>query len=86
MTTSTIFSLHDAAVYRIEVWSAAVGPGLTRFFDVSVQPGPVVEEQPTTVIEGCFSDQAALHGFLAYVRDMGIPLLSVCYVRRAASD
>jgi hypothetical protein len=34
----------------------------------------------TTVIHGPVVDQAALHGLLASVRDLGIPLLSVTRV------
>ena len=34
----------------------------------------------TTVIHGPVVDQAALHGLLARVRDLGIPLLSVTKV------
>jgi hypothetical protein len=34
----------------------------------------------TTVIHGPVVDQAALHGLLARVRDLGIPLLSVTRV------
>jgi hypothetical protein len=34
----------------------------------------------TTVIHGPVVDQAALHGLLARVRDLGIPLLSVARV------
>jgi hypothetical protein len=34
----------------------------------------------TTVIHGPVADQAALHGLLARVRDLGIPLLSVTQV------
>ena len=34
----------------------------------------------TTVIHGPVVDQAALHGLLARVRDLGIPLLSVTQV------
>jgi hypothetical protein len=32
---------------------------------------------PITVLSGPVSDQAALHGILAKIRDIGIPLLSV---------
>ena len=35
----------------------------------------------TTVIHGPVVDQAALHGLLARVRDLGIPLLSVTQVQ-----
>ncbi|HEY0753275.1 MAG TPA: hypothetical protein VGD98_04885 [Ktedonobacteraceae bacterium] len=42
----------------------------------------------TTVISGPVSDQAALHGVLRKVRDLGVPLLSVTRVRpdQAASS
>ncbi len=33
--------------------------------------------QPVTVMTGMVADQAALHGILAKVRDLGMPLLSV---------
>jgi hypothetical protein len=34
----------------------------------------------TTVLTGPVSDQAALHGLLARLRDLGLPLLSVTQV------
>jgi hypothetical protein len=34
----------------------------------------------TTLIEGAVADQAALHGLLGALRDLGIPLLSVTQV------
>ena len=40
-------------------------------------------EDGTTVLVGPGVDQAALHGFLAQVRDLGLPLLSV---NRLGSD
>ena len=33
-----------------------------------------------TLIAGPVTDQAALHGLLAKIRDLGLPLLSVCYL------
>jgi hypothetical protein len=36
----------------------------------------------TTVIRGLVADQAALHGLLQKVRDMGLPLVSVTRVDR----
>ena len=40
----------------------------------------------TTVIHGPVPDQAALHGLLSKVRDLGLPLLSVRRIGPAGSD
>jgi hypothetical protein len=37
-----------------------------------------LEEDGTTLLTGMVIDQAALHGLLKKVRDLGMPLLSVC--------
>jgi hypothetical protein len=43
----------------------------------------VCENDGTTVISGPVADQAALHGLLQRVRDLGLPLVSV---RQVESD
>jgi hypothetical protein len=45
------------------------GLTLTKSFDE--------EGAPITTLEGQFVDQAALHGVLATIRDMNLPLISV---------
>jgi hypothetical protein len=35
------------------------------------------QEDGTTVLSGPVADQAALHGILAKIRDLGLPLLAV---------
>lgn len=64
------------AVYRIRLkghlgsqWSDWFG-GLTI----------TLEEDGNTLLTGPMVDQAALHGLLKKVRDLGIPLISVCPV------
>lgn len=61
------------ATYKIEVkghledhWSAWLG-GLAIRRDA----------QGNTVLTGVVSDQAALHGILSQIRDLGLPLISV---------
>src|ERR687883_127520 len=44
------------------------------------------EDAGTTLIHGRVADQAALHGLLNKVRDLGLPLVSVTRVGPAGSD
>jgi hypothetical protein len=44
------------------------------------------EDDGTTVIHGPVVDQAALHGLLQKVRDVGLPLISVTHVEPDRPD
>jgi hypothetical protein len=44
------------------------------------------ERDGTTLIHGLVADQAALHGLLQKVRDVGLPLVSVTQVELAEPD
>jgi len=37
-----------------------------------------LEEDGTTLLTGTVVDQASLHGLLKKIRDLGIPLVSIC--------
>ena len=45
-----------------------------------------LEEDGNTLLTGRVVDQAALHGLLKKVRDLGMPLVSVVQVRSNLSD
>jgi hypothetical protein len=44
------------------------------------------ESDGTTVIHGSVVDQAALHGLLSKVRDLGLPLIAVTQVDRESPN
>jgi hypothetical protein len=68
--------------YEIRV-EGRLSPRWSAWFDeLVVEP----EAHGTTVIRGPVADQAALHGLLQKLRDVGIPLLSLTRVHRKPSE
>jgi hypothetical protein len=59
--------------YRIRIKGHLASRWATWFDPMTL----TAESDGTTVIEGPVVDQAALHGLLHKVRDIGLPLLSV---------
>lgn len=60
-------------VYRITVKGVVDAKWSDWFQGMSVTPQP----GNRTALTGSVADQAALHGLLLRIRDMGLPLLSV---------
>jgi hypothetical protein len=68
-------------VYQIRI-KGHLGQQWTDWFDgLSITQ----EEDGNTLLNGSVIDQAALHGILEKIRDLGIPLLSVNSVGRQES-
>jgi hypothetical protein len=68
--------------YQITV-KGHLNPNWANWFDgLTITPLP----NGTTLISGPMVDQAALHGLLRKVRDLGVPLLSVTRVRPGQAD
>ena len=70
------------AVYQIRI-KGHLGPQWTEWFE-----GMAVtrEENGDTLLTGPVVDQAALHGLLKKVRDLGLPLLLVIRVETGQGD
>jgi hypothetical protein len=69
----------EPARYEIHV-QGVLDPRWSAWFEGMQVTG---DQSGQTTIAGPVTDQAALHGLLAKVRDLGLPLLSV---RRSDSD
>jgi hypothetical protein len=61
-------------VYQIRI-KGHLGPEWSDWFEGLTV---TLEDDGTTLLTGLVIDQAALHGLLKKVRDLGMPLLSVC--------
>jgi len=69
----TSASPHDPARYEIRIQGHLDVRWATRLDGMTL----TAEHDGTTVMEGLVVDQAALHGLLAKLRDIGVPLISV---------
>ena len=69
-------------VYQIRI-KGHLSPQWTDWFEGLTI---TLEENGTTLLTGPVIDQAALHGLLKKVRDLGMPLLSVNYVEPSRQD
>jgi hypothetical protein len=69
---------HEPGRYEIRIKGHLDGKWADWFEDMSFTH----ERDGTTILAGPVVDQAALHGLLRKVRDLGLPLLSVMQVER----
>jgi hypothetical protein len=69
-------------VYQIRI-KGHLGPQWTNWFKGLTI---TLEEDGDTLLTGTVIDQAALHGWLKKVRDLGMPLLSVNSVETSRQD
>ena len=75
---STRTAAGDADWYEIHL-QGRLDPRWATWFDGMTV---TTDADGTTLIRGPVADQAALHGLLARLRDLGLPLLSVTQVTR----
>jgi hypothetical protein len=70
-------------IYQIRIKGHLVGQQWTDWFEGLTI---ALEENGDTLLTGPVVDQAALHGLLRKVRDMGMPLLSVNCIESGQTD
>ncbi len=68
--------INDSTRYEIRIQGRLDARWTTRFDGLSMRHEP----DGTTVLSGLVTDQAALHGLISRVRDLGLPLISVAQV------
>jgi hypothetical protein len=73
---------HEPALYEIRLKGHLDDRWATWFGDLTLTR----EDNGETLLTGPVIDQAALHGLLRKVRDLGMPLLSVTRVRLGQDD
>jgi hypothetical protein len=72
-TYRSISDKHDPGLYEIRVSGHLSDLWAGYFEDLEI----TLDEQGDTLLIGLVADQAALHGLLRKVRDIGLPLLSL---------
>ena len=80
MSTTSAGQPHDSTRYEICIKGHLSSRWAARFDGMTL----TAQTDGTTVIEGPIVDQAALHGLLNKLGDLGLPLLSVTQVDPAA--
>ena len=67
----------QSAKYQIKVQGRLTDGWSDWFLDMKVKIEHITGGPAITILTGVVQDQAALHGLLNHIRDLGIPLLSV---------
>jgi len=76
MSERSTASQHEAGRYEIRLKGHLGSRWAAWFYGLSLTN----ESDGSTIIQGPVVDQAALHGLLQKVRDLGLPLVSVTHV------
>ena len=70
-------TLDQPGIYRIKIQGRLSQRLQKRFDDMTITEESNLANVPFTYLTGKIADQAALHGFMARIRDLGLPLILV---------
>lgn len=82
METKPTLTLDQPAPYRLCLQGRVSAGWHDWLKDSAVEHN----EDDQTVVTGIVRDQAALFGLLSFVRDLGVPLVSVEYIRKKGEN
>jgi len=75
-------AIDQPAMYQIEVQGRLSERWAAVFDNMTITAKSEVNGPPITILTSTVADQAALHGLLNRIRDLGLPLLSVKRIER----
>ena len=78
-------SFSGRGVYEIKVKGHIDQEWSYWFQGLAITTGFTEDDTPVTTFTGSLVDQAALHGVLARIRDINMPLISVNQIKRASA-
>jgi hypothetical protein len=73
--------LKQSAIYQMKVEGRLDENWAAWFDDMAITTEKLDDQATITTLTGSIADQAALHGILARIRNLGLPLLLVKYLR-----
>jgi hypothetical protein len=72
-----IINVDQPGIYRIKIRGKLSEGTIRRFDEMAISVVPNAAGIPITTLNGQIADQAALHGIVARIRDLGLPLILV---------
>lgn len=82
MSATAASNEHQPELYKIRIKGHLAGHWADWFEGLTI----TLLDHGETLLAGPVADQAALHGLLKKVRDLGMPLLSVIHVELEQTD
>ena len=70
-------TIDQPGIYRIKIQGRLSQRLQDRFDDMAIAEETNLAGVPLTTLTGQIADQAALHGLVARIRDLGLPLILV---------
>ena len=78
-------TVDQPGIYRIKIKGRLSQGMQDRFDEMTITEETNLDKAPITTLTGEMADQSALHGLLARIRDLGLPLILLELVQLISS-